>query len=610
MRSKLLSSHVRLSSSMREASWSNYQEFLRILLDSTDHPMAKELLSLLSKGEFVALVDLADSIASTVYLTPAEHRLLNQLAAVIRKYPFPPKVVDFDPRAKAYKTFLTSEHKCKWVNRRFNLFMSKRSPYEQGLHTARSYISYVLGDFNIASVTESCNFGPGASIFVHGNATNSARKLLARRWSVSPGALNYAQAVLKRDPLILEYLCRDERRSFWCLDLDVFNTAFRQRAKLVGHNKIAFVPKTAKTERTIAVEPLLNGYLQTGVDEFMRKRLKRVGIDLSDQTRNQRLAKFGSLPCDDPYVTIDLSSASDSISTGLCRYMLPPEWFDYLNSIRSRSYNLEGNITPYEKFVTMGNGFCFPLETLLFASLCHTAYSEHHLRADFSVYGDDIIVRQSVAGRVLELLRVCGFKANLRKTFLSGPFRESCGADWFEGEDVRPITLDYAFDSPESVYKFCNLVNRKLPLKAIFAEATQFLVSLVPEEVRFVRPILGQDDSALEVDTDVFMSSRFAQWTVPKPERRNSPGRRLDPCWTWVELVNSAWPDEGLERVAGYNVALMRGVLTGSTSSVPFAERRKSRTKIRRIAYCSNSSEVLFPGLPQRNLGAVLYLRT
>lgn len=560
---------------LKRNSWSNYREFLDRLLRTIENPHAQQLRSLLQSGDFTGMLVYADYISSKEFSTAAEHRLCNQLAALLRKYPFPEGQVAFDPRKKALETFLASERKCKRVNKRFHLFATLRSPHEQALSRARSWIAYVLGDLNLSDVWDLCEFGPGASIGIHGNATNMGRKLLSPDWSVSPGAYHYARAAMKIDPLIWEFLVKEGTHgSHFCYDLDLFNQAFDRRASMVNYNKIAFVPKTAKTERTIAVEPLLNGYLQKGLDQLMRKRLKRVGINLNDQSLNQGLAFFGSLRDDpDPYATIDLSSASDSISTELCRTLLPPDWFDFMNSIRSSSYTLNGVLKPYEKFTTMGNGFCFPLETLIFASLCNVAYQESFRAPDYTVYGDDIIVRTSVAPRVLQLLKLCGFTANSDKTFLTGPFRESCGADWFEGVDVRPIMLDYAFDSVESIFKFCNIARTKDWVYSILGEGLEFLKSLIPPELMFTRPYKGNVDSALEVSIDEFMASPFSRWN------------REIQSWSWLEIMHSAYVDKQLRRFAGYDVALMRGALMGALSSAPFAERRKTRTKIKRLAY-------------------------
>lgn len=532
------------------------------------------MLELIKVQDYTGLVVFADYVSTTEYRSAAEHRLCNQLSAVVKKYPFPKGLVIFDPRKKALETFLASERKCKRVNMRFRLFDTLRSPHELALSKARSWIRYVLGDLNLSDIWDHCDFGPGASIGTHGNATNQARKLLAEDWSVSPSAYYYAMGCLKQDGIVRELLSRVPGRPYFSFDNDTFNKGFASKARLVDYNKISFVPKTAKTERTIAVEPLLNGYIQKGVDVLMRSRLKRVGIDLKDQTLNQGLALFGSIPGEpDPYVTIDLSSASDSISRELCRNLLPPDWFAFLDQIRSHNFLLNGVVKPYEKFVTMGNGFCFPLETLIFASLCHVAYVESNSLADFSVYGDDIIVRSRVADRVLQLLEVCGFKANTDKTFLSGPFRESCGADWFEGVDVRPINLDYAFDSVENIFKFCNIVRSKDAWECIFYEVLEFLESLIPQDLFFVRPFKGNVDTALEVPFDIFLSSKFSRW------------HKSSQCWSWFEIQKSSYPDNPVKKFAGYDLALMRGALTGSQSLTPFAERRKTCTKVRRVSH-------------------------
>jgi hypothetical protein len=578
MKSPLLEHLRRCNNSLRKHSFENYKEFLRILLGSTMHHEARVLESLLKDEKYTDLVLHADLLASTKYQTADEHLLLNQLSAVIRKYPWPVGSVQFDPRAAATKTFMSSEHKCSHLNKRFLQFMTNRSPHEYELSQARTWIRYVLGELNLSDIWSNCDFGPGASVGIHGNVTNSARKLLAERWSVTPSAFYYGYASVMQDNLIWEGLMARPNSPYYSRCPQELFSAYSAKAAMIDHNKISFVPKTAKTERTIAVEPLLNGYIQKGVDVLMRKKLKRVGIDLNDQSHNQELARKGSLVENDPYVTIDLSAASDSISIGLCEYMLPSDWFDFLNSVRSKYYLMEGRLTRYHKFTTMGNGFCFPLETLLFASLCQVAYQESGLVSDYSVYGDDIIVRQSVAARVLELLKVCGFKANLEKTFLEGPFRESCGADWFEGKDVRPISLDYAFDSVENIFKFCNLLGSKDTWKSIFYCSKEFLLSLVPQKLMFTRPYKGNVDTALEVSLDSFLASPYSRWC------------RDTQTWSWMEIRKSAQPDNLVKRFTGYNVALMRGALTGSTSPVPFAERRRTRTKVCRISTSSGWS--------------------
>jgi hypothetical protein len=327
------------------------------------------------------------------------------------------------------------------------------------------------------------------------------------------------------------------------------------------------VPKTAKIHRAIPIEPLLNGFIQTGCDQYLKEKLLlRAGIDITDQSRNQGLAYQGSLPgWFNPLATIDLSAASDSIAIETARDLLPPAWFDFLNSIRSPCFSVDGVEKRYEKFSSMGNGFCFPLETLLFASL---AYSANAVTGDtiFSVYGDDIIVRQSAAALVIEYLKYYGFKTNNEKTFLFGPFRESCGADFFEGVSVRPYSLDFIPINSRDIMKISN----GLSLAGVDdASIHTWLRSIVPDFERFVRPLDGPPDTAFTVPEDVFMSSAFSKWN-----------RELQ-TWSWKEFITSSISDDRRAPPSVQMYGLLRGRRSKIDGSPEDTLRRKTRTRTR-----------------------------
>lgn len=409
--------------------------------------------------------------------------------------------------------------------------------------------------YNLADVTG------GASLGVHGDATNLARKLLARNWTVTPSALPYFAAALCNN---VTYATRVATGNGVVQSLHVSESDVKRSSVLVNANKIAFVPKTAKTYRSIAVEPFGNGYLQKGIDLLMRNHLKRVGLDLSDQTRNQELARQGSLgSSEDSFCTIDLSSASDSISIELVREVLPPDWFNLLNRVRSPSYLLNGTEYRSEKFCTMGNGFCFPLETLIFASACH-AVNAGRCGDDFSVYGDDIIVRRKVFDDVLRLLNRIGFKANVKKTFSSGPFRESCGANWYSGEDVTPFTLDFRLDSLSSMFKFVNLARRNPRSSSFLEDSIRFVLSRIPDQFLFYRPYKGASDTGIDPIgiqlTRKWWSTRKTPWTLHWLELETRPVKDELRCPSWVVLA---------------------AALRGHSSEAPFTYRRKVVTRVR-----------------------------
>jgi hypothetical protein len=241
----------------------------------------------------------------------------------------------------------------------------------------------------------------------------------------------------------------------------------------------------------------------------------------------------------------------------------------------------DGTVKKYHKFTSMGNGFCFPLETLIFASICHAAYKESNLTQDFRVYGDDIIVRQSVVHRVLELLRHFGFTPNSRKTFTSGPFRESCGTDWHCGVNVRPIFLDNPLDSLERVFGFHNQsLRRESYVTNYFEQIREYLYEMVPTCLRFAsdydpayvrKDVLNPEiwekagmtvDGAFWVPFDVYMGSRFTRYN-PDTQSFSHVALRVAP------VLDPAFR----ETIEDDNYLFMIGVLRGGTSSGPFTLR-------------------------------------
>jgi hypothetical protein len=223
--------------------------------------------------------------------------------------------------------------------------------------------------------------------------------------------------------------------------------------------RIDTVPKNAKTDRVIAVEPTGNSFLQKGIGSYIRDRLRTVGIDLDNQETNQELARLAE---DWRLATIDLKAASDTVSIEAVWLLLPYEWSSVMDSFRSRwAVMPDESRLRLNKFSSMGNGFTFELETLIFWALTKSVDEYLDRRGTVAVYGDDIIVSRDIYPMLKSVLDYMGFETNVDKTFASGPFFESCGKHFFMGVDVTPA---YQKEELTDASRYIQLGNRLMRL--------------------------------------------------------------------------------------------------------------------------------------------------
>lgn len=127
----------------------------------------------------------------------------------------------------------------------------------------------------------------------------------------------------------------------------------------------------------------------------------------------------------------------------------------------------------YSKFSSMGNGYTFEMETLMF-------YAAAKAVADYlclpwwevNAYGDDITIGVEGVELLTLVLSSMGFTVNTSKSFSSGVFRESCGKDYFNGTSVRPYFVRTILRDVRDLIKFHNgLSLRPLPLRRTAAKA-------------------------------------------------------------------------------------------------------------------------------------------
>lgn len=455
------------------------------------------IIGQLRSGNVLTALESASGVENPqMYDSHVTYGYAAQLAALIKKIPFTNGgLSDKDRRAAAQEKFWEAELICKETNASILSGSLDRQPPHIGgiLRRSRRIINEILGDFTpevYEILLQRGRHGPGSSTDSGDpQRTNTYYKYSIGDPRVSSRALPHGLRALYQNTqwrnLVLRYKYVD---GAWRPDLGRSFT-------VQNSNRIAFVPKNAKTDRTIAVENSLNVFLQLGVHEFISDRLlKTCGINLRDQSVNQVLAKIGSRsgwvdisiqPC-----TIDLSMASDTISREVVEYLLPNTWVGYLDDIRSHEFEMDGRTYTYEKWSSMGNGYTFALESLIFAAIA-LASCEYYGYPDsmVSVFGDDIIVPKGVYLVVSEVLRLLGFVPNLEKSFATGPFRESCGADWFNGEDVRPYFIR---EEKLDILSMTRLINR---MSRVYPE-TFDLLQLIPQRFRLFGPYTPEDDSS------------------------------------------------------------------------------------------------------------------
>lgn len=285
---------------------------------------------------------------------------------------------------------------------------------------------------------------------------------------------------------------------------------------VVQGNEFFTVPKNYKTRRSCAIEPHLNTWCQRALGLDLKSRLKRRGYDLSSIPD---LNKYMLVHHTDDIATLDLKQASDRIYTKVLKEVLPPVWFDFLNRARSHYTKVNGSFFKNEKFSSMGNGFTFELESALFLSIVRAIVPKQHWSL-CTVFGDDIMVPKRYGMAVSEKLSGLGFVLNSAKSYIEGPFKESCGVDIWN--DYRPLCVRPVFlrkfpdvKKPKELIAFANYIRRLSlrtngcePKGSNFGSAYSAAVKLIPKAfcVYGPDPFLTED---LKLSVPIFLELSY-----------------------------------------------------------------------------------------------------
>jgi len=427
---------------------------------------------------------------------------------------------DVTPAETRKKNAITKWLSTEERNKVTNFILEYRDPgynimpriaYSSFLRFARRIIADVLGPLNDSVVLGS--YSGGASTSRRRHMSSPAHKLTGQA-DTTVSAAAYVDIIYREAPLLRQFGTFDYLQD-------------------VEGSVLFTVPKKTDIDRCACKEPDLNMYLQKGVGSHLRRRLRRFGINLNDQSINRRLAALGAL--DNSLATLDLSSASDTITIGCVEALLPSDWFAYLDDIRSHSVLVDGVYHRMEMFSSMGNGFTFELESLIFWALARTVLYFEGISGVVSVYGDDIICPSQGADMISWVLHEFGFAVNPEKSFITGPFRESCGGHYHHHEDVTPFYLKRKATHLTDVIRVANQLRRWAladPMRQFMVPSTykvwNKLASFVP------RDLWGGYD--LSVDTSLVTSDLPNKQLFRLSEKKNEPQNG-----SYLHWHNSVW---------------------------------------------------------------------
>lgn len=303
----------------------------------------------------------------------------------------------------------------------------------------------------------------------------------------------------------------------------IFKWKLEKVVHFVRGSRFTTVPKNNEKDRPINIEPLANQLVQRRIGNKIRILLNEGfgnDLDLTAEIHRRKIS-------DKSISTIDLKDASDSVSLALCDFLLPSYFLKELESSRSQMiYGFDNDYHIPRKISSMGNGFTFELMTLILTSLCKT------LDDQSSVFGDDIIISNDKADRLVFLLEQVGFVINKEKSFINSPFRESCGSNF---HDDFGYIESYDFKYPTSIHD-CMVVYNKAKYLSLkypsFAKLERVLHGFIPNVLRG-GPLLdvpfGTKIEVVQADRSVTLADTrpLASYFMTGPEE--SSAKVIDP---------------------------------------------------------------------------------
>jgi hypothetical protein len=448
------------------------------------------------------------------------------------------------------------------------------------LDEAKDIVQQILGAFSHRELSESCKWGKRAAL-----------------------GLKAQDAYLQTRVNKLSYTTHEQLEWFYFVtwEDEILKSCLGKPKKWKGV-KYNTVPKSYKTNRGIAPDGVIPGFLSQGLGEMLRARLEtNTHISLAKaQERHKDLARNASK--DGKRATIDMSKASDSFTWDHVARLVPRDWHGVLRAVRTPYIKVDDSYLELKSYMLMGSAHTFPLQTILFYSLAQAAVNLSPFSGRVSVFGDDIIMPSQVAPIFSKIMAHLGFKINTEKSFWTGKFRESCGGDYYDGCDVRP-SMPEGDGKPVDfcgmlsfVFKVFNSLHEKWDVEEIpftreifenFFKSHDFVPPLGDASVHGATQCLHTPlPSILEpLITTINGIKTIRQKIIVDRSKRHLITRQTPYYWEFMRCLNSEvgwqqadfWNTHSLQKTNERNLLSQLGMRVPIGSSTRVTERRRKR---------------------------------
>lgn len=309
-------------------------------------------------------------------------------------------------------------------------FVPQHAALRPIISEARRILRKMLGPYDAEEHMAKCRFGKRAAKGVPARNAYLDSKLL--HLSGSPEHIEwFCNDYLPTDNILWDCIRRSRGLAF-----DDYAQCLCTVCDVLDYTD---VPKSWKIFRGIVPNSVIGSFYSYGLGALFQERLKVEGLDIKRlQQKHRRWVK--SMSRTRKWVTADLSNASNSFTCALVNALLPRDWFRACNFGRIRKIAMDGVESYTASFMMMGIGFTFTLQTALFYALLKAVQNLTGITGKISVYGDDLIYPTGMHVYVAWMFEKLGFTFNRDKTYVTSHFRESCGADYYRGVDVRPFS--------------------------------------------------------------------------------------------------------------------------------------------------------------------------